>query len=410
MKNANRAARVIVGCVVLLGVTFIQAEDWPQWRGPLRNNKAPAFKEPGTWPKELTQKWKVKVGLGDAGPVLVGDKVYSFTREDNDEVIRCLEAVSGKEVWMNKYAAKTVTGAAKGHPGPRSTPVAGDGKICTFGVDGQLSCLDLSNGKLFWRKETKAYPKFFTSASPVIDEGKVITSVGTSAGSGGLFAYDLTTGDEKWKWTGEGPAYGSPVLATIDGTKQVITLMGSDERGSGSLVGVNAADGKLLWKTPFKSRYNSETPVVDGSMVFCSGPGAGSVAFKIEKKGEAFEARQVWKKTDADGMYITPVLKDGLLYGINSAKNIFCQDAQTGEVLWTDKTGRGECGEILDAGAVLIALTSDMHLVVFKPGRKGFEEVANYKVGDSPTWAPPIITDNRIFVKDKDSLILWTVE
>ncbi len=78
MKNANRAARVLVGCVVLLGATCIQAEDWPQWRGPNRDNKVAGFTEPTTWPKELTKKWSTKVGIGDAGPLLVGDKVYAF--------------------------------------------------------------------------------------------------------------------------------------------------------------------------------------------------------------------------------------------------------------------------------------------------------------------------------------------
>src|SRR5262249_263062 len=37
-------------------------------------------------------------------------------------------------------------------------------------------------------------------------------------------AFDLTSGESKWKWTGEGPAYGSPVLLTVDGSKQLVTL------------------------------------------------------------------------------------------------------------------------------------------------------------------------------------------
>src|SRR2546422_531974 len=136
------------------------AADWPQWRGPNRDNKVEGFIAPATWPKELTKKWTVKVGYGDASPVLVGDKLYVFTRQGGDEVLSCLDAGSGKELWKDKYAAKEVTGAAikvgprPGHPGPRSTPTVAEGKICTFGASGVLSCLDAATGKLLWRKDS----------------------------------------------------------------------------------------------------------------------------------------------------------------------------------------------------------------------------------------------------------------
>jgi outer membrane protein assembly factor BamB len=409
MKNANRATRVLVGGVVLLGATCIQAADWPQWRGPNRDNKVAGFTEPPTWPKELTKKWSVKVGVGDAGPVLVGDKVYTFTREGANEVIRCLEADTGKEVWQEKYAAKAVTGAAQGHPGPRCTPVAGDGKICALGVDGNLSCLDGASGKVVWRKATGAVPSFFTSSSPLILEGKCIACIG-SGRTGGIVAYDLNTGEEKWKWTGEGAAYGSPVLMKVGETRTVVTLMAS------SLVGVNAADGSLLWKTAYKSQYNSETPVIDKQTVIISGPGE-AVAYKIEKTADTFAANQVWKKNYPTSMYDTPVLRDGLLYGLaartprgQGPTRIYCADAQTGAVLWTDEAARGECGEIIDAGNVLLALTSDSTFLVFKPSKEKYEQLASYKVADSKTWAPPVLTDKRLFVKDQDSLTLWTIE
>jgi outer membrane protein assembly factor BamB len=107
-------------------------------------------------------------------------------------------------------------------------------------------------------------------------------------------------------------------------------------------------------------------------------------------------------------------LKDGLLYGLatagKGATNLFCMDARTGDELWTDKTARGECGAVLDAGSVLLALTSDSNLVAFKPSNKEYLEVAKIKVADTPSWAYPIVTGNRVFVKDRDSVILWAIE
>lgn len=425
MRSIRRIAGVVLAGVLCAG--GVSAQDWPQWRGPNRDNKVTGFTAPDTWPKPLTQKWKTTVGLGDASPVLVGDRVYTFTRQGDDEMITSLDAASGKVVWQDKYAAEQATEPRGQHPGPRSTPAVGEGKICTLGVRGVLSCLDAAGGKVLWRKDTKVWPQFFTSASPVIAEGKCIAFLG-GRGKGDLGAFDLTGGESKWEWKGEAPAYGSPVLLTVDGTQQVVAL------GAKSLVGVALPDGKLLWQVPYTSRYNSCTPVIDGQTIICSCQGGGTAAFKVEKQGDGFTAKELWKKEQAAGIYNTPVLKDGLLYGLTSGAgggrggaggggrrgggrggmggattNIFCMDAKTGDVLWTDKTPRGECGEIFDAGSVLLALSSNSELLAFKPSKKEYEEVARIKVADSPTWAYPVISGNRVFVKDRDALILWTI-
>src|SRR5438309_4390788 len=165
---------VLAGAVVLLRASGVSAADWPQWRGPHRDNKVAGFTAPAAWPKELTQKWKTPVGLGDASPALVGDKVYVFTRQGEEEVTSCLDAASGTERWKDKYAAVAVTGPAGGHPGPRSSPAVAEGKVCTLGVGGVLSCLDASSGKVLWRKDTKAWPNFYTSTSPIIVEARAV--------------------------------------------------------------------------------------------------------------------------------------------------------------------------------------------------------------------------------------------
>jgi outer membrane protein assembly factor BamB len=410
MRNSTMTMGMIIGSVILLAAGNAWAQDWPQWRGPNRDNKVTGFAEPKTWPKELTKKWTAAVGLGDASPVLVGDRIYAFTREGDDEVIRCLDAGKGTEVWKDKYPAKPADGPASGHPGPRGSPAVADGKVFTFGVRGVISCLDTGSGKVLWRKDTKEWPGFYTSASPIIVDGKCIMHIGKDGGrngpgKGAIIAYDLANGDEKWKWEGEGPGYASPVLLTVDGTKQFVTLT---EKG---VVGVGVADGKLLWQVPFKARYNSVTPIVDGQTVIYAGEGLGTAAIRIEKEGDGFVAKEpLWKKKDGPGKYNTPMLKDGLLFGITGSGNFYCMKAENGDVLWTDKNKHGDCGAILDAGSVLLALSSDSHLIVFKPSDKELTEVAKYKVADSATWAYPIIAGNRVFVKDKESLTLWTIE
>src|SRR3954451_13049468 len=99
--NMKHAIRLTLPAIVLVSLTTsLPAQDWPQWRGQNRDGKAAGFTAPATWPKELTQKWKVSVGDGVATPALVGDKLYVFSRQEGNEVLRCMEASTGKEIWQ----------------------------------------------------------------------------------------------------------------------------------------------------------------------------------------------------------------------------------------------------------------------------------------------------------------------
>jgi outer membrane protein assembly factor BamB len=131
-------------------------------------------------------------------------------------------------------------------------------------------------------------------------------------------------------------------------------------------------------------------------------------ALQIEKQGDGFAAKELWKG-ESPNQFNTPVLKDGLLFGLSGRRSFFCMNAQAGDVLWTDTIQRGECGAVLDAGSVLLALTSDAELVAFKPSNKEYTELARIKVADTPTWAYPIIAGHRVFVKDRETLTLWTL-
>jgi outer membrane protein assembly factor BamB len=392
------------GALILLVASQAMAQDWPQWRGPDRNGKIADFKAPATWPKMLAQKWKVTVGSGDSSPVLVGDKVYVFARQGEDEVTWCLNAADGKEVWHVKEPVPAITGAsARQHSGPRATPAVADGKIITLGVTGILACLNTADHSLVWRKEDfKGTPKFYTSSSPLAADGLAIAQLGPE-GTGVIAAFDLAGGAEKWKCPNEGAAYASPVLMTVGGVKQVVTLTDKN------LIGLALADGKLLWQTPFAAGYNAATPVVDGSTVIVSGVGRGTKAFQIDKKGDAFEAKDLWSST-LGVQFCTPLLKEGFVYGITDKGNLFCLDAKNGETVWTDSAKVGNFGALLDATSAVLALPNTGEMLVIKPGEKQYTELARYKVADSQTYACPIVSGNRIFVKDQESLILWTLE
>ena len=408
-RRTSTTASLIVALSLLIATTAF-AQDWPQWRGPNRDGKVTGFTAPATWPKTLTEKWKVQVGLGDPTPALVGDKLFVFAEQGADEVTLCLDANTGKEIWKDKYPAHgTVSGAPARHgKGPRSSPAVADGKVVTLDFAGVLSCLDAGSGKVVWRKDKDvppSTPRFLVATSPILVDNNCIVHIG-GGDKGGLVAFDLNTGDAKWQWTGDGPAYSSPVLATIEGAKQII------EESDKFLNGVDSATGKLLWQTPFAGRnmaYNAATPIVDGNTIVCTGH--GTEAFQIEKQGETFSAKQLWSNAQTGTQFNTPVLKDGKLYGLSSRTNLlYCMDAKDGKVLWTDTTKHKDsfCA-IVDAGSVLLALPPESELLVLKPNDQKYEQLAKYKVSDTPTFAHPVVAGNRIYIKDKDSVTLFVI-
>ena len=410
MKHASRTTVLLVGCVLVAIASCAVAQDWPQWRGADRDGKVTGFTAPQTWPKELTQKWRVTVGAGDATPALVGERLYVFTRQGDQEVTTCLKAADGSQIWQDKYAAQEVTGAAARHPGPRSSPAVADGKVVTIGVGGVLSCLEAADGKVVWRKDPfpKVVPQFFTASSPIIVDGMCVAQLG-GRGNGAILAYDLATGDEKWRWADEGPDYGSPVAFAIEGTKQIAT---PTEK---SIVGISVADGKLLWQLPFppqRRAYNAATPIAGKQAIIVTGAGRGTKGLKIEKQGDGFAARELWSSADLATQFNTPVLKDGLLFGLSDRNSLFCIDAQAGKTAWTGETPCGSrgFGSIVDAGSCLVALTNDSELIAFKPSGEGYAELARFKVSETPVYAHPVIAGNRVFVKDEDCVTLWTIE
>jgi outer membrane protein assembly factor BamB len=408
MNIASRTIGAVVVTAVFMAAGQGFGQDWPQWRGANRDGKATGFKAPATWPKEMTQKWKVSVGAGDSSPVLVGDKVFVFARQGGDEVTMCLAAADGKEVWRDKNPVAAISGPdSKVHGGPRSTPAVADGKIVTLGLTGVLSCLDAATGKPIWRKDDiKGTPRFHIASSPLIADGMVIAQLG-SEDAGAIVAYDLADGKEKWKLADQGPGYASPVLMTAEGIKQIVTLT------SKAVVGVGLADGKLLWQIPFPAEgraYNAATAIVDGATVIYAGQGRGHKAVTIEKTDAGFKPKELWANAEVGVQFCSPVLSGGCLYGITDKGDLYCLDAKDGKTVWTAPEKLGGYGAMIDAGTAVLALTSKSQLIVIKPGEKQYAAQATLKAGETATYAYPALAGGTILVKDQDSLILYAME
>ena len=406
MKKDNlRICLLVTLLTVVTSTSFSQ--EWPQWRGINRDSKVTGFKAPAAWPAELKQAWKVSVGFGDATPALAGNKIYLNTRQADQEVILCLDAATGKELWKSQYPSTAVTGPSGSHPGPRSTPAVANGKVITFGASAIVSCLDANTGKLVWRREnpTNAVPQFFTGMSPLIVDNTCIVHVGTKD-NGEVLALDLNTGNEKWKWTGDGPAYASPSVMIIDGKKHLIV------QTEKNLISLNLADGKLMWQmaTPVQQRfYNAASPYIDGQTIYYTGQGTGMKAIKVEKSGNEYVTKELWTNPTIGAKWNTPVLKDGFLYGFTDQKRIYCLNSTTGQTAWIDNAVNSDFASIVDCGTIIIGLPSTANLIVFKPASTAYSEVIKYKVSETSVYSYPIVAGEKIYIKDAETLMMYKI-
>lgn len=411
----NRRFLYVLAIVPALAVTAgIQAtsRDWPQWRGPQRNGVIDAAL-PSQWPDALTKRWEVPVGAGHASPVVSGNRVVVIARERDQEIVRALDVASGKELWRAAYPAPyTVNPAAGSHgPGPKSTPAIAGGRVFTLGISGILSAFDLASGTLLWRVPAPAVlPDYGTATSPLIDPldtTRVIAHVG-GHGAGALTSFDAATGKPRWQWTGDGPGYGSPIIATLSGVRQVIA------QTQKLLVGLDASTGALLWQLPFTTDFdqNAFTPVIFQDLLINAGLDAPLTALRMKVVDGTWIGETVWTNPQTPMFMSSPVIIDGTIYGLATRRlgQFVAIDAASGKTLWATEGREGENASMLGSRAWLLASTTDGVLIVARTNTEKFEEVRRYQIAPSALWAQPAITGNAVIVKDVDKVICWSFQ
>lgn len=392
---------------VLLASILLLAVDWPGWRGARRD--AIVTEEPANFPEKINLKWKTEIGTGYSSPIIAGGSIYAFARQGENEIVYAIDPASGRIRWQQQYPAPyKVNSAATAHgPGPKSTPVYADGKLYTFGISGILSCFDAETGRLRWRKEfsknqSDTAPAFGTAMSPLHDRGLLIVHVGGEK-AGSIVAFDPASGDSRWSWNGDSPAYASPIAVDVGGTRAVIT------QSRRNIVALDEMRGTLLWEIPFTTAYeqNIVTPVAYKDTLIFSGLDKGVFAVRVE----AGAPKTIWETRDASMYMNSPVVIGDVLIGFSHLKRgqLFCLDARTGALLWAGAPRSGDNAAILASATTLYSLTPDAKLLIAKPTAKGLNQIRQYEVADSATWAQPVVLADGFLIKDLKSLARWTV-
>ena len=406
----SRTVRWLVALFVTVAGQAASAQEWAGWRGPARDGIVPASQVPATWPEAFARAWQVEIGEGYSSPVISGGRAFVHSREGDAEVVTAFDLSTGARLWRQDYPARYIqnTIVPGDLPGPFATPAVDGGRVFTLGAAGILSSWDAATGALVWRNDYSASVQVTglfcgTSASPFVAGGMLIVQVGSDAGGGRVLALDPATGDEIWVWRGVGPGYASPVVVEIEGQRQVVTLTES------SVVGLDAANGELLWSVPFTDEWheNITTPVWTGEHMVVSGPRRGTHAFAIRREDDDWQAAPAWSNPRVTMYMSSPVLAAGTLYGHSSTRSgqFVALDSATGAVRWASEGREGDHASVLIAGDDLLLLTSDAELLVAAPDAGAFAVARQYEVADGATWAMPVPLPDGLLVRDATSLV-----
>ena len=407
--TGQRSVTLTIALALVVTASRAQAQEWPGWRGPERDGTAPAAQTPATWPEAFARAWRVEIGDGYSSPVVSAGRVFVHSRRGELEIVTALDLASGARLWQHDYPSRFIqnTIVPTALPGPFATPTVAGGRVFTLGAGGILSTWDAASGALLWRHDYSASVQVSglfcgTAASPLVDGGRLLVQVGSDDAGGRVLALDPATGAGIWSWRGVGPGYASPILIEVSGHRQLVTLTES------SVVGLDAADGALLWSVPFTDEWNENimTPVWTGSHVVVSGPRQGTHAFAIRRQGDGWQAAPGWSNPGVRMYMSSPVLAAGVLYGHSSTRagQFVALDAATGVVRWSSEGREGEHASVLLAGDHLLLLTEDAELLVATPSSAGFAVAHQYEVADGATWTVPVPLPDGLLVRDATGL------
>lgn len=449
--------------LVLIRPSLVPAEDWPGFLGPrgdgtsLENNVNLDWPETG--PAVL---WKVKVGTGYSAPSVLGDRVVCHHRERQQEVVECVSAKDGSQLWSFEYKS-TYVDKYNYNNGPRCSPVLTDRWCFTLGPDGHLTCLDITSGQKIWQNhlpENYELPDWFfgVGCTPILDGDTLYVLVGGQPNSG-VVAFDAASGKVKWEaggrdtwqgviearsgqpyqWKGDEQvvSYSSPLIAQINGRKHLLCLMRQ------GLLSLDPSTGKKNFAFWFRATVhesvNAARPIVVGNRILLSAAyRQGSVVLEVQPDGKSVTT--VWEnRRSLAAHWSTPIHVDGFVYGFSgrnqSDGELRCIDFETGELKWSTSGWEGSLaglihnrgtGEVIQAetgkpvpppyfGRGSLIKVGDRFIALGEEGTLSVVEIRSDKFAEAcrcsfdeigyPAWAAPVLSNGRLLLRSEKWMV-----
>lgn len=412
-SSMRTLARSIAGALLVMTVS-VMAADWPQWRGPGREDRSPDTGLLKSWPEGgPRQVWvNSDVGLGYSGYSVVGDRLYTMGLRGDQEFVIAVNVKDGKEVWASPAGARYPNNWGDG---PRCTPTVDGDRVYAMGGQGVLVCLEGRTGSQVWsismvndlggRLQTWGYTE-----SPLIVGDLVICTPGGAGGT--LAALDKKTGELRWRSqeVTDEAQYSSPILVRQGRKDQVVQLVMK------RFFGVDAASGKLLWNVEFPGRTAViPTPVHhDGIVYVTAGYGVGCKAVRLSAAGpEVLYADNKVMKNHHGGV----VRVGDHVYGYSEGVGWVCQELATGKEVWASKAlGKGA---IHFADGMLYCIAEDSgEVALVEATPAGWSEKSRFRLNPQTTrrnpqgriWTHPVVVNGRLYLRDQELLHAYDVK
>lgn len=412
--NTSMKSLAVLTALIALTSPAVQAagSDWPQWRGADRTDLSTETGLLKSWPEGGPRRvWLYEnAGSGYSGPAIVNGKLFTLGTRDGNEILLVVDANTGKELWTAKLGAVLDNDWGNG---PRGTPAVDGDRAYALSGTGNLVCVSVADGKVHWQTTMKSLggsiPKWGYAESVLVDGQVVLCTPGGPKGA--VVAFDKVTGKVKWqsKEFTDLAHYSSIVPARINNVAQYV------QRTEKSVVGLAAADGKLLWQTDFPGRTAViPTPIVRGNEIYVTagyGSGCKMVRIGADNKVEVVYENKVIKNHHGG-----VVLVGDYLYGHGDPTWV-CQNFKTGEEVWGQRGfGKGAVGYAdgmlycLDEGTGVVALV--------EASPKGWKEHSRFKLDPQTKirssrgkiWTHPVISHGKLYLRDQDIIYCFDVK
>jgi len=316
--------------------------------------------------------------------------------DETQDIFRCLDADSGRELWTLNYAA---SGNMDYTNSPRATPVISEGLVYLLGAFGDLHCVRLADGNVVWKRNIvqefgAKRPHWGLCASPLVVDGKLI--VGPGAKDASLVALNLQTGKLVWKAPGRASAYASFIAGTFGRVKQIV---GYDEI---SLGGWDLVTGVRLWELvpEIDGDFNVPTPVaVDGKLLVAT-ENNGTRLYGFDDNGQ-IQPKPLAQNEDLVPDTSSPVVLDGLVFGCSGA--LYCLDLADGlKMRWEGFTGRAydEYASLIAGNGHVLVTTVEGELLLIEATRAAYKVVSRLRLFENEqVWSHPALVGTRLYVR-----------
>jgi outer membrane protein assembly factor BamB len=373
--------------------------EWPGFRGADRDGIVRGVKIETDWSKSPpVEMWRRPIGPGWSSFAVSGNAFYTQEQRGNDEEVTCYDLTTGKLVWRHRDAARFWESNAGA--GPRGTPTLSGGSLYTLGATGIVNALDANTGRVLWSRnaasDTKTkVPGWGFSASPLVVDDVVIIAT-----AGNLIAYNTTNGEPRWSALDGGGGYSSPHLVKIDGVPQVLLLNGP------GVISVAPADGKRLWEFPLPQNYGRITqPAMtsDGDVVVGEGEGNAMRRVAVAHNSSGWSAQERWTSDGLNPYFNDFVVHNGHAYGF-SGSNLACIDLKDGQRKWDGgKYGHGQL-VLLSDESLLLVLSEEGDIALVKASPDGFAELARIPAIKGKTWNHPAVAGDVLLVRNGEEM------